>query len=171
MSLKPGSILVGRYKVLQEVGAGSAGTVYKVHEKGSIQSLALKQYRATAEEGERLETRLKELQNKTHPNLLRAKEIFKSVDTIYSVSSFAQLGNLYEFVSGKEDRMLGEPEALKLFKQMLVGLSFMLRNDIKERRLVPENILISTGILYISDYGRPDLPSLSQSQYFFYRLH
>lgn len=154
MNLKPGAIIQRQYKVLSEIGTGQTGTVYKVQKSGGVESMAMKHFNIdTASKRDAFLNQINELRKLTHPNLLGFKDVLSEKNSVFVITSLVSLGNLGDFVHKKESRLLTESEAINFFKQILIGVSFLSRNGVNERKINPENILVGAGKILISDFG------------------
>jgi non-specific serine/threonine protein kinase/serine/threonine-protein kinase len=148
---------IGPYRIVQEVGHGGMGTVYravraddefhaevaiKVVNRGMDSRLVLDRFRTERQILARLE----------HPNIAR---LLDGGTTANGLPYF-----LMEYVQGQpltrycDSHRLSVPERLKLFCKVCEAVSFAHQNLIVHRDLKPDNILVThDGIPKLLDFG------------------
>jgi serine/threonine protein kinase len=150
----PGQML-GRFRILSELGRGGMGIVYLAHDESLRRAVALKLLPPTlTRQDERSRRFLREARAAaavTHPNLA----------TIYEVGEVE--GNTFiamERVDGRTLRKLlasGRPsleEAAQIAGQILAGLAKAHQAGIVHRDLKPDNIMITDeGVVKLLDFG------------------
>jgi serine/threonine protein kinase len=151
------SDLVGQtilhYKIIEQVGQGGMGEVYKAQDTKLDRFVALKflpsHLTATEEEKARFIQEAKAASAMNHPN----------VCTIHSIEEYDnQLFIVMEFVEGKtlKDKKdsLSEKQILDVGIQVAEGLAAAHEKGIVHRDIKPENIMIrKDGIAQIMDFG------------------
>ncbi|ETK95277.1 CAMK/CAMKL protein kinase [Phytophthora nicotianae CJ01A1] len=78
---------------------------------------------------------------------------FSSGDSVFIAMEFCAGGDLYDYVTSKPGRRVGESEALTLFAQLAKGLSFLHAHGVAHRDLSLENVLLKDGQVKICDFG------------------
>ncbi|POM70343.1 CAMK/CAMKL protein Kinase, partial [Phytophthora palmivora] len=78
---------------------------------------------------------------------------FSSGDSVFIAMEFCAGGDLYDHVTSKPGRRVGESEALSLFAQLARGLSFLHAHGVAHRDLSLENVLLKDGQVKICDFG------------------
>ncbi len=149
------------YKILEKLGEGGMGEVYKARDTKLDRFVALKflpsQMISTEEEKARFIQEAKAASAMNHPN----------VCTIYSIEEYnKQLFISMEFVEGKtlKDKMdsLSEKQILEIAIQVAEGLAAAHEKGIVHRDIKPENIMIhKDGIAQIMDFGLAKLRETS----------
>jgi serine/threonine protein kinase len=146
---------VGSYEVLDRLGAGGMGSVYRARDTRLGRTVALKVLRSDDPELlRRLDREARAASALNHPNIVQ----------IYDVGVAAgQAGEHYvimEYVEGETLRRrlargpLPIPEMLDLGAQLGDGLAKAHRAGIVHRDLKPENIMVTPeGLLKILDFG------------------
>jgi serine/threonine protein kinase len=149
------------YKILEELGRGGMGEVYKAQDTKLDRFVALKflpsQLTASEEDKARFIQEAKAASAMNHPN----------VCTIYDIQdSSGQLFIVMEYVDGKtlKDKKdsLSEKQILEIGIQVAEGLAAAHEKGIVHRDIKPENIMIrKDGIAQIMDFGLAKLRETS----------
>jgi tRNA A-37 threonylcarbamoyl transferase component Bud32 len=147
---------VGVYEVIDRLGAGGMGVVYRARDTRMGRTVALKLLRADADREllRRLDREARAASALNHPNIVH----------IYDVGVAAsEAGEHYvamEYVEGETMRRrlargpLPIPELLDLGAQLADGLAKAHRAGIVHRDLKPENLMVTPeGFLKILDFG------------------
>jgi serine/threonine protein kinase len=156
---------VSHYRVLEEIGAGGMGVVYRAHDLRLQRDVALKVLpfgSISPEQRSRFHNEALALSRLNHPDIA----------TIYDFDNQGDLDFLVmELISGVSlDEMLrtgslAEPDALRFGIQLAQGLVAAHRQHLIHRDLKPANLRITPeGHLKILDFGlskilQPDSPS------------
>jgi serine/threonine protein kinase len=148
--------LVGSYEVLDRVGAGGMGAVYRARDRRLGRTVALKVLRPGADPEllHRLDREARAASALNHPNIVH----------IYDVGVAAgEAGEHYvvmEYVEGETLRRrlargpLAIPDLLDLGAQLADGVACAHRAGIVHRDLKPENLVVTAdGTLKILDFG------------------
>jgi serine/threonine protein kinase len=141
------------YKILEKLGEGGMGEVYKAQDTKLDRFVALKflpsQLTASEDDKARFIQEAKAASSMNHPN----------VCTIYSIEEYEkQLFIAMEYVEGKtlKDKKdsLAEKQKLEISVQVAEGLAAAHEKGIVHRDIKPENIMIrKDGIAQIMDFG------------------
>lgn len=91
------------------------------------------------------------LRSLKHDNIVELLDFKKSQKNFYLVLEYCEGGNLAEYL--RLHRKLPEKEAMRIFKQILQGMSAMHQFKIVHRDLKPANILFKNGRIKIADFG------------------
>lgn len=86
-----------------------------------------------------------------HENIVELVDFKKSQNNFYLFLEYCEGGNLAEVI--KRRRKLPESEAMKIFGQIVKGLSMMHQFKVVHRDLKPSNILLKNGRVKIADFG------------------
>jgi serine/threonine-protein kinase len=122
------------YKILNVIGEGSMGTVYKAHQVSMDRIVALKVLTHTKNQAfvEQFLTEARNAGRLNHPNLIRVHEVGKSGDLYYYSM---------EFVDGRLD----PKRAVNIFLQIAAALDHGSRLGIIHREIRPKSIMITEG--------------------------
>lgn len=148
-----------KFKIIEKLGSGGFGDVYRVVEKKSGEIRALKILnKSTLEKKEdtgsedakrRFEQEAKGLKKCAHPNIVTIYEMGVERDIPYI---------LMQYIKGKSLKEKGKlliKDALEKSKVILTALSYIHSMGLVHRDLKPENILIEdeTGRIVLIDFG------------------
>jgi tRNA A-37 threonylcarbamoyl transferase component Bud32 len=154
-AVTPGAVLVGRYKILDKIGEGGMGEVYRAIDTSLDRPVAIKVLpKAFAEDKERLarfEREAKLLAVLNHPNIAMIHGTEDSEGKRFLVLELADGETLR---SRLERGPLAVEDALEICKQISEGLEAAHEKGIIHRDLKPGNIMISPeGKVKILDFG------------------
>jgi len=151
-----GATLAERYKIIEELGMGGMGRVYKVRDTAIQEIVALKvlKHEIAADETiiDRFRNELKLSRKISHKNVCRMYDISQS-DSLYFITM--------EYVSGEDLKHtirkvghLNTDKILSLIIQICEGLAEAHRLGVIHRDLKPHNIMIDeNGDVRIMDFG------------------
>jgi TolB-like protein/tetratricopeptide (TPR) repeat protein len=154
--LKTGTLFAGRYQVIEELGRGGMGRVYKVLDKEVEEKVALKLIKpeiAFEEETiRRFRSELRLARQITHPNVCRMYDLGRFESTYYLTM---------EYVSGEDlkstlKRMgpLSAGKVISVARQIAAGLAEAHRLGVVHRDLKPQNIMVDReGTVRVMDFG------------------
>ena len=139
-----GRTLMGKYRIIEEVGVGSMGTVYRAEHTGLRRKVAIKVlHRELQVDNEALQRFQREgiaAGHLQHPNAIQMFDFDRSEDGQYFLAM--------EFVEGESlrARLQGDgmpaAEAIELTRQLLSVLAEAHRAGIVHRDLKPENLML-----------------------------
>jgi serine/threonine protein kinase len=152
MKLKSGATL-GSYRIVEELGRGGMGTVYKAYQASLDRFVAIKVLPAFFAEDDRLRARFKReavtIANLDHPAILPVYEYAEKGARPYIVMALAEGGTL-------ADRT-GEPNSIEAVVKLLTPLSDALdhahQRGVLHRDVKPANVLLRRdGRPLLSDF-------------------
>jgi serine/threonine-protein kinase len=154
--LHTGVVFAGRYQIIEELGTGGMGKVYRAVDKKLNEEVALKLIRPEiASDSKTLERFSQELR-------IARKIVHKNVGRMYELMEDGQAHFItMEFISGQDLRglirqsgQLAAGTAVSIAKQVCQGLSEAHRLGVVHRDLKPSNIMIDReGQARIMDFG------------------
>ncbi|MBP1767897.1 MAG: Serine/threonine-protein kinase PknB [Candidatus Aminicenantes bacterium] len=154
--LTTGSTFAGRYQVIEELGHGGMGRVYKVQDTDIKEKVALKLLRPEItldkEAVERFSNELKLARKISHRNVCRMFDLGRTEGTTFITMEFVPGEDLKSFIHRAKQLNIGT--AISIAKQVCEGLEEAHRLGIVHRDLKPGNIMIDKdGDAKIMDFG------------------
>jgi serine/threonine protein kinase/Tfp pilus assembly protein PilF len=154
--LTTGSTFAGRYQVIEELGHGGMGRVYKVHDAELNEKVALKLLRpdvaADPETIERFRNELKSARQVSHKNVCRMFDIGRAEGAPYITMEYVPGEDLKRLI-----RKIGQMPAgrtVSIARQVCEGLAEAHAHGIIHRDLKPQNIMVDEGgNVRIMDFG------------------
>ncbi|MFC1524952.1 protein kinase [Planctomycetota bacterium] len=151
----PEGTLIGPYKIINLLGRGGMGTVYKAYQSLLDRFVALKVLPAklSGDEGflKRFNREAKMLASLSHPNIVTIHDMGKYKEHYYFIMEFVEGVTTRELIA---QRKLPPGEALKIVPQLCDALEYAHVEGIVHRDIKPENILIDKkGRVKIADFG------------------
>lgn len=154
--LASGALFAGRYQVIEELGRGGMGRVYKVHDTEVGAKVALKLIRAEFSEDpetvERFRNELKTARDITHKNICRMYDLGKEAGTYFITMEYVPGEDLKSMV--RMSGQLGTGTALAVARQICEGLAEAHRRGVVHRDLKSANVMIDReGTARVMDFG------------------
>ncbi|XP_058196624.1 serine/threonine-protein kinase MHK isoform X2 [Rhododendron vialii] len=142
-----------KYRVLEELGDGTCGSVYRAINMETSEIVAVKKMKRKFYSWEECMNlrEVKSLRKLNHPNIIKLKEIVRENDELFFIFDYMEY-NLYQIMSRKQ-KPFSEEEIRAFMSQVLQGLSHMHRNGYFHRDLKPENLLVTKDVIKIADFG------------------
>jgi len=145
----------GRYEILELLGEGGMGKVYKAKDKGLDIVVALKRLLKDSGGQEKGLSRFlrepKAIAALEHPNIIRIYDIGKDEEGHYISMEYAEDTLLRRI---KEKKRLSVQETVDIARQIGRALDYAHRKRVIHRDVKPSNILItSAGIPKLADFG------------------
>ena len=158
LDYNPAQMLSGRtlgpYHVLERLGAGGMGEVYRAHDARLDRSVALKVLRpeiATPDRLQRFEQEARAASALNHPNILTIHDVGRDGDIAYFAMEWVEGQTLRDLMAG---RRLPIRRVLQTAQQLADGLAKAHAAGIVHRDLKPENVMVtSDGFVKIVDFG------------------
>jgi serine/threonine protein kinase len=154
--LTSGSTFTGRYKIIEALGKGGMGTIYKVFDKNIQEEIALKllKHEIAADDSmiERFRNELKIARKIAHKNVCRMYDLGKEGKRHFITMEYVDGKDLKSTIR-KTDR-LPEDKALSIAIEVCAGLAEAHELGVVHRDLKPQNIMIEKkGRAKILDFG------------------
>lgn len=156
-------LTLGSYEVLDTIGSGSFGAVYKARHKQTLQTYAIKvidfgklMANNVHVPFEYIEREVLILKKLSHPNIVGLTEYIVEDDKHILVMEYC--GGPTLDVYRKDRANMNEEFVRKLFSQFAAGLKYMRSKSVVHRDLKPQNILFTSSTdddaqLKIIDFG------------------
>jgi len=154
--LTTGSTFAERYQIIEELGKGGMGKVYKVLDKEVNAKIALKLIRpeiaADKKTIERFRNELKIARDISHKNICRMYDLNKEEGSYYITMEYVEGQDLKSLI--RQTGQLAIPTTISIAKQVCEGLSEAHKLGTVHRDLKPSNIMINKkGNARIMDFG------------------
>ncbi len=149
----PGTI--GNFRILEEIGSGSQGVVFKAVHKNSKRVVALKIIRegalASSTERKRFENEIQVASHLMHPNIVAIFECGRDHGRDFFAMEYVDGVSLDTFMAAET---LTIEESVKLFLQICDGVTFAHQRGVIHRDLKPANVLVGHDRrLHVLDFG------------------
>ncbi len=145
---------VGHFELLEVVGSGGFGTVWKARDMGLDRLVALKVPRKDQLAPQELEQFLREARSAAqlrHPNIVGVHEVGRADGQVYIVSDFLEGLNLADWLSG---RRATPREAARWCATLAVALQHAHEHGVIHRDLKPSNIMLDEQLEpHLMDFG------------------
>ncbi|XP_059810045.1 serine/threonine-protein kinase 36 isoform X3 [Hypanus sabinus] len=142
------------YHVLNLIGEGSFGRVYKGRRKFSGQVVALKfipKVGRSEKELRCLQREIDIMRGLRHPNVIQLLDSFHTDQEVVVVTEYAE-GELFQVL--EDDGSLSEEQVREIAGQLVSALYYLHSHRVLHRDLKPQNVLIGKGgILKLCDFG------------------
>ena len=154
--LQRGKLFAGRYEVIEELGRGGMGSVYRVEDKKVNEEIALKLINPEIARDERIIERfsheLKVARQISHRNVCRMYDLGEAEGSHFITMEYVQGEDLRSLL--KRIGRLPEDKALSIARQVADGLAEAHHLGIIHRDLKPGNIMVDReGNAKIMDFG------------------
>ncbi|MGE5141895.1 MAG: serine/threonine-protein kinase, partial [Acidobacteriota bacterium] len=159
---------LGRYEIIEELGRGSMGVVYKARDPLLDRILALKTVALdlSAEEATAFEQRFyreaRSAGRLNHPNIVTVHDVGKTDSMAYIAMEFLQGRSLREILDSGV--VLPVEKIVDIAAQVADGLAFAHAGGVVHRDIKPPNIMVlDSGAVKITDFGIALLPTGSRT--------
>ncbi|XP_052648020.1 serine/threonine-protein kinase 36 [Harpia harpyja] len=143
-----------KYHVLEMIGEGSFGRVYKGRRKHSAQVVALKfipKVGRSEKELKNLQREIEIMRGLHHPNIIQMLDSFETNKEVVVVTDYAE-GELFQIL--EDDGSLPEDQVQNIAAQLVSALYYLHSHRILHRDMKPQNILLGKdGIIKLCDFG------------------
>lgn len=154
--LKIGTVLGGRYEILEKIGAGGMSLVYRARDTKLERPVTVKVLRDEFITDEDFVSRFKiEAQaaaSLSHPNIVNVYDVGTEYDTQYIVMEYVNGCTLKEIIN--KEAPFDDKKALNYALKIASALQHAHKNHIVHRDIKPQNILVTyEGELKVTDFG------------------
>jgi len=154
--LTTGTIFAGRYQIIEELGKGGMGKVYKAIDKKLNEEVALKlikpEIASDKKTLERFNNELKFARKIAHKNVGRMYELMEEKGTHFITMEYVPGQDLRGLI--RQSGQLAVGTSISIAKQVCEGLTEAHRLGVIHRDLKPQNIMIDKeGMARIMDFG------------------
>ncbi|UCE42656.1 MAG: PD40 domain-containing protein [Candidatus Aminicenantes bacterium] len=154
--LSTGSTFAGRYQIIEELGKGGMGKVYKVHDTEIKEKVALKLLKAEIASDEktieRFRNEIRLARKIAHKNVGKMFDLGKSGETYFITMEFVPGQDLKGLI--RQTGKLAIDTTLSIAKQVCEGLEEAHKQGVVHRDLKPSNVMVDKeGSVRIMDFG------------------
>jgi serine/threonine protein kinase len=147
---------IGKYKILEKIGQGAMGEVYKAHDSVLNRWVAVKTISTSLAGDDTLRKRFeREAQSAArlnHPNIITVYDFGEEHDKIYMAMELLEGNDLKHAIA--KGKLPNLDQKIDLMAQICDGLAFAHQHEIVHRDLKPANIhLQPNGQVKIMDFG------------------
>src|SRR5262245_14546825 len=146
---------VGKYRIVEKLGRGGMGTVYKAVDETLDREVAIKVLNPDLTDDavlKRFRAEAVTLAKLNHPGIATIYELHHQADDLLMVMEFVRGETLHDL----SDRLgpLNPPQAAHLCMQVLAALAHAHRGGVVHRDLKPANVMITDGgSIKVMDFG------------------
>ena len=145
---------IGHFKIVERIGAGAFGTVWKAFDTKLDRTVAIKVPRHAQLELSEEEQFLREARSSAqlnHPHIVSVHEVGREGDTIYIVSDLIRGVPLSEMIA---ESRLSRREAVELTVKLADALHHAHERGVIHRDLKPQNVVVDdAGEPHLMDFG------------------
>jgi serine/threonine protein kinase/tetratricopeptide (TPR) repeat protein len=154
--LARGTVFAGRYEIIEELGQGGMGRVYRAHDTKLNEEVALKlikpEIAADKRTVERFHNEIKNARKISHPNVCRTHDLGEEGKTLYLTMEYIRGEDLKSLLHRTKALTVGA--AVSVGRQIAEGLAEAHKQGIVHRDLKPGNVMIDKdGQAKIMDFG------------------
>jgi len=151
---------IGKYRIIETIGRGAMGIVYKARDPEIGRDVAIKLLRSfdsahpqdAADAFKRFRLEARSAGNLRHPNIITIFEANQEGSTPYIVMEYVQGEGLDQILA--RERRLSPARTVEILRQIAAGLDHAHRVGVVHRDIKPSNILIdSSNRVFILDFG------------------
>jgi serine/threonine protein kinase/Flp pilus assembly protein TadD len=149
---------ISHYKILEKLGEGGMGVVYKAHDTELERDVAIKflprQIAANSDERERFKIEAKAAAALNHPNIATIHAIEEVDDEMFIVMEHIQGRELRGIVASHRDALMPVTDVLNYATQIAEGLEAAHEKGVIHRDIKSANIIVTDkGQVKIMDFG------------------
>jgi eukaryotic-like serine/threonine-protein kinase len=157
---------IGRYQIVERIGRGAMGVVYRAHDAAMGRDVALKVLMTDLEDDPDIRMRFhreaEAAARLSHPNIITIFDVGEDADRFFIVMELLRGATLKDFLKQTDSAAIGRK--LDLMIQLTSGLGAAHNASIYHRDIKPGNVFVrADGILKILDFGVARLASSSMT--------
>jgi serine/threonine-protein kinase len=155
LKIRPGTSMssYGKYQVLQKIGAGASGEVFKGFDPAIKRNVAIKTCTTPDEETRQRFSREAEISgNLHHPNIVTIYDLGWEGDVAYLVQEFLKGEDLDRKIKRREEIPYGTK--LRILAEIASGLEYAHSRGVVHRDVKPGNVrILADGSCRLMDFG------------------
>jgi serine/threonine-protein kinase len=151
---------LGRYEILEELGRGAMGIVYKGRDPKLNRVTAIKTIRFTDDFDEEQAAKIREqfyreaevVAKLSHPNIVTIYDVGEDLDLSYLAMEYLEGESLETFA--RKESLLSIRKSIDVTAQVCDALAYAHNHGIVHRDIKPANIMIlKNGLVKVTDFG------------------
>lgn len=170
-AVSSGSVLKNRYDLLEKIGVGGMGTVYKALDRRDIEAgnsafIAIKvlndEFKSDPELLKALHSEARKTQSLAHPNILTVYDFDRDNQTVFMTMEYMQGATLDKIIKG-HPQGLKITEVLLILKQICSALTYAHNRGIIHSDFKPANVFVDiNNRVKVLDFGIARLQNFSR---------
>ncbi|HEX9921393.1 MAG TPA: protein kinase [Anaerolineae bacterium] len=153
-----GLLLNGRYRLVEEVGKGGAGVIYKAEDEQLKRVVAIKLLTSdgdmAADKLERFRSEARSVARLNHPNIITLFDYAETDGHPYLVIEYVPGQDLWELDNSYSPELMPFETSLPIIDGVLAALEYSHAHQVIHRDLKPENMMITpAGQVKVMDFG------------------
>jgi eukaryotic-like serine/threonine-protein kinase len=165
MSLADGTVLSGRYRILEHIGSGGMGDVYRAFDHALERDVAIKLLAERSDEiTRRFLAEAQAMARLSHPNIVAVFDVGIDGAASYIVMQYVKGATIRDIDRNAHTIR----DAVNIVMDVLEALRYAHARDVVHRDVKPGNVIIGEdGAVYVTDFGlarrMSDVGNMSQS--------
>ncbi|MEU6413908.1 protein kinase [Microbispora sp. NPDC046933] len=159
MSRAEGRLVGGRYQLMEPIGRGGMGVVWRAHDQLLDRAVAVKEVRYDSAMGDELSDLNRRTMREaraagrlTHPNVVVVHDVIEEDDRPWIIMQLVPSRSLGQVI--REDGPLSPERTVEIGLQILDALRAAHRQGVLHRDVKPENVLLTEdGRVVLTDFG------------------
>ena len=155
-NLSENGYIIRNYAILEKLGNGGLGKVYKAINIDSLKAYAIKEIELPSNINKEAYNEISLLSNLNHKFIVKYYESFKENNCLYIVMELCPKNNLFDFTRKlkNKNQALNENFIWELFIKIIIGIEYLHIKGIIHSNLKTSNIFISQdGNVKVGDYA------------------
>jgi serine/threonine protein kinase len=161
---------IGQYRVVEEIGRGAGGIVYRALDPAIGREVAIKELRLSrlapdeiSEARQRFVREARAVGNLRHANIVTLYQFIEQKDSLYLVMELVPGGSLHNLI--RDNAPLKTGEVAGIVRQVAAALDHAHANAVVHRDIKPGNILVSNDrdrngpVVKVTDFGIAQISS------------
>ena len=165
MNLEHGTVLADRYRIIDRIGSGGMGEVYRGYDHGLERDVAIKVLSEHSDDvNRRFLGEAQAMARLNHPNIVAVHDVGVEGPISYIIMEYVRGMTIRDI----DRRTCTIARAADLVAQLVNALKFAHEHDVVHRDIKPGNVIVGEdGVVKVTDFGlarrMSDVGNLSQS--------
>lgn len=143
-----------KYKILEEIGRGGFGRIYKVYNRHNDGVYALKRlcFEGEFQDNKYISAEVYCLSKFKHPNIIVLEEFILKPNRLYIIMEHAEFGNIEQYVTS--NHKISVSDIIHFFSQLTSAVHYSHSQNIAHRDITPGNVLLTSKLdTKLADWG------------------